>query len=92
MTSGEKRNLYTRYPSSRVLIYNGTTVAHYVLGGMGIILGDGSWIGYLLGSLYLLFTNFLPKPMDCACGEFNGQIFCGRQGAVYASDRSGEVN
>jgi hypothetical protein len=27
-----------------------------VLGGLGIILGYGSWIGYLLGPLYMLFA------------------------------------
>jgi hypothetical protein len=31
---------------------------HYVLGGIGIILGYGSWIGYLLGPLYLVFAFF----------------------------------
>ena len=39
-----------------VFIYNGTTVAHYLLGGAGIILGYGSWVGFLLGSLYLAFS------------------------------------
>lgn len=48
--------LYTRYPLSRVLIYNGTTAIHYALGGIGIIVGYNSWIGYLLGSLYLAFS------------------------------------
>ncbi len=48
--------MYTRYPLSSVLIYNGTTVVHYVLGGTGIILGYGYWVGYLLGSLYLAFS------------------------------------
>jgi hypothetical protein len=39
-----------------VFIYNGTTVIHYALGGIGIILGYTSWIGYLLSALYLLFS------------------------------------
>jgi hypothetical protein len=56
MTSQKKPNLYTRYPLSSVLVYNGATVAHYVLGGIGIILGYASWLGYLLGSLYLAFS------------------------------------
>jgi hypothetical protein len=48
---------YTQYPSSHVLIYNGTTVLHYLLGGIGIILGYiFSWIGYLIGALYLVFA------------------------------------
>lgn len=56
MASKQKPELYTRYPFSSVLIYNGTTVAHYLLGGIGIFIGYASWLGYLLGSLYLLFS------------------------------------
>lgn len=56
MRTKKRPDLYTRYPLSSVLIYNGTTVAHYVLGGIGIILGYSYWIGYLLGSLYLVFS------------------------------------
>ena len=48
--------VYTRYPLSSILTYNGTTVLHYLLGGIGIILGYDSWIGYLIGSLYLVFS------------------------------------
>jgi hypothetical protein len=56
MTTGKSPNLYTRYPLSSVLIYNGVTIIHYTLGGIGIILGYGFWIGYALGSLYLAFS------------------------------------
>lgn len=56
MTSTTKSDLYTRYPLSSILIYNGATVAHYVLGGIGIFVGYASWVGYLLGSLYLAFS------------------------------------
>ena len=56
MTTSKKIELYTKYPISSVLIYNGTTVAHYLLGGAGIILGYASWVGFLLGSLYLAFS------------------------------------
>jgi hypothetical protein len=52
----KKPELYTRYPSSSVFIYNGTTIAHYVLGGVGIMVGYSSWLGYLLGGLYLAFA------------------------------------
>jgi hypothetical protein len=51
-----KAKLDTRYPLASVLTYNGTTILHYSLGGVGIILGFNSWIGYLLGSLYLAFS------------------------------------
>lgn len=48
--------LFTRYPLANILIYNGTTVAHFLLGGAGIILGYGSWIGYLAGIIYVVFA------------------------------------
>jgi len=70
MTPKKKPELYTRYSLSSVLIYNGTTVAHYVLGGIGIILGYGSWVGYLLGSLYLAFSfieMYVQMPLKVCC-------------------------
>jgi hypothetical protein len=51
-----KAKLYTRYPLSSILTYNGSTILHYLLGGIGIIIGYSSWIGYLLGSLYLALS------------------------------------
>ena len=53
-----KANLYTRYQLSSIMIYNGSTVIHYLLGGIGIILGYSFslWAGYLLGILYLVFS------------------------------------
>ena len=53
-----KRNiqLYTRYPLANILTYNGTTIIHYLLGGAGIILGYSSWIGYLIGIIYVVFS------------------------------------
>jgi len=48
--------VYTRYPLSSILIYNGTTIVHYLLGGTGIILGYNFWIGFLIGILYLAFS------------------------------------
>jgi hypothetical protein len=64
--------LYTKYPLSDVLIYNGTTVAHYALGGIGMILGYGSWVGYSLGAIYLVFSFFemyiqMPLRVCCNC-------------------------
>jgi len=75
MTTRKKPDLYTKYPISSVLIYNGTTVAHYLLGGIGIILGYGSWIGYSLGSLYLAFAFIemyvhMPLKVCCNCVYF----------------------
>jgi hypothetical protein len=52
-----KAKLYSRYPFSSIFIYNGSTILHYLLGGIGIILGYRfSWIAYLFGSLYLAFS------------------------------------
>jgi hypothetical protein len=59
MLSGqrEKAEIYTRYPLSSILIYNGVTLLHFLLGGMGIMLGySPSRIGYALGALYLAFA------------------------------------
>jgi hypothetical protein len=51
-----KGKLYTRYSKRNILIYNGVTVLHFLLGGTGIILGYSSPIGYVLGALYLAFS------------------------------------
>jgi len=70
MTTRKKPDLFTKYPLSSVLIYNGTTVAHYVFGGIGIILGYGSWVGYSLGSLYLAFSfieMYVHMPLKVCC-------------------------
>ena len=56
VSSKKSVKVYTRYPLSSILIYNGTTALHFLLGGTGMILGYSSWIGYLLGSLYLAFS------------------------------------
>ena len=51
-----KVELYTRYPWSSILIYNGVTVLHFVLGGLGIMLGYHSLFGYIFGAVYLFFA------------------------------------
>ncbi len=48
--------LYTRYPLTSVITYNGMTVLHFLLGGAGLILGYSFWPGYLIGSIYLVFA------------------------------------
>ncbi len=52
----QKATLYTRYPLSSILIYNGTTILHFLLSGIGIIVGYKSLISYLFGVLYLAFA------------------------------------
>jgi len=53
-----KAKLYSRYPLSSVVIYNGSTILHFLLGGIGIALGYSFslWAGYAFGGLYLLFS------------------------------------
>jgi hypothetical protein len=53
-----KAKLYSRYPLSSVLIYNGSTILHFLLGGIGIALGYrfSPWTGYTFGALYLVFS------------------------------------
>ena len=56
MTQANRPELYTRYPVRSILVYNGATVAHYALGGAGIMLGYDGWGGVLAGALYLAFA------------------------------------
>lgn len=52
-----KPEIYSRYPLSSIALYEGITIAHFVLGGLGIMRGYGfSWLGYLFGALYLAFA------------------------------------
>ena len=53
-----KAKLYSRYPLSSVLIYNSSTIFHFLLGGAGIVLGYSfsPWAGYTFGGLYLLVS------------------------------------
>ncbi len=52
----QKHTIYTIYPLSNVIIYNITTLIHFLLGAGGIIIGYRSWTGYVFGTLYLLFA------------------------------------
>ncbi len=56
--SENKTQLYTRYPLSSVCIYNGATLAHYLLGAIGIVLGYNSLAGNIGGIIYLAFALF----------------------------------
>ena len=69
MSGKEKDILYTKYPLKSILLYNGTTIIHFLVGAWGIILGynysltaviiTGSPISYLIGTLlhYLLVAD-----------------------------------
>ena len=54
--AAKSRVLFTRYPRSSVLVYNGTTMGHYLVGALGLILGYPGWVGYLLGLPYLALS------------------------------------
>ncbi|MFC2009608.1 hypothetical protein ACFLT3_01625 [Chloroflexota bacterium] len=56
LEKGYKAKLHTRYPLSSILTYNGTTILHYTLGGIGIIIGYSSWVSLLLGLLYTVLS------------------------------------
>ena len=49
----KNQTLFSRYPLSSVLLYNGVTVAHFLLGGLGMAVGYGSWAGWLLAGVYV---------------------------------------
>jgi hypothetical protein len=53
-----KAKLYSRYPWSSVLIYNGATLLHFLLGALGIAWGYrfSSWAGYTFGALYFVLS------------------------------------
>ena len=52
-----KAKLFPKFPLYRVLIYEFTTIFHFIIGGLGLILGYTflSW-GYLIGTIYLIFA------------------------------------
>ena len=100
MTKNKNKNLYTKYPLSSVLIYNGTTIVHYVLGGIGIILGYDNWIGYLMGSVYLVFSFIemyvdMPLRVCCNCVYYkldNSRYISGLNLFSRKFAREGEIN
>ena len=50
--------VYKRYPLTNIAVYNGVTLAHYGLGGAGIIVGYARWplLGWVAGLVYLVFA------------------------------------
>jgi hypothetical protein len=56
-----KAQLHRRYPLSSCLIYNISTVLHFLLGGIGIYLAYSfsTWAGIGVGALYLTFSFVL---------------------------------
>jgi hypothetical protein len=48
--------LYVRYPLPHVVLYDGVTALHFLLGGLGLWLGYGGSWKYVLPLLYLAFA------------------------------------
>ena len=53
-----RAKLYSRYPLSSVFIYNGSTILHFLLGGVGIALGYSfsPRAGYTFAGLYVTLS------------------------------------
>jgi hypothetical protein len=53
-----RAQLFKRYPVSSVILYNGSTLLHFLLGSAGIMLGYRAWpwVGYTFGLLYLVLA------------------------------------
>jgi hypothetical protein len=58
MARQKRAELYKRYSAASILTYHGSTVLHFVLGGIGIALGYSfaGWAGTLFGALYLVLA------------------------------------
>jgi hypothetical protein len=53
----EDTGTYLRYPLANMVIYNGATLLHYLLGAVGLALGyQGSPAAYGIAIVYLLFS------------------------------------
>lgn len=82
MAGNRRAELYTRYPLASVLVYNGTTALHFVIGGLIVLLAFGySWQGYALAGLYLAFSfaeMYLLMPLSvcpsCVYSRLEGSL------------------
>jgi hypothetical protein len=55
--SKPRAKLYQHYSFSRVFIYEFSTILHYLVGGLGLIIGyTFFWLGYLIGLIYIIFA------------------------------------
>ena len=55
--SKPKAKLYRKYSFFRVFIYEFSTILHYLIGGLGLIIGyTFLWWGYLIGLFYIIFA------------------------------------
>ncbi|MFX0179615.1 MAG: hypothetical protein ACFE78_05455 [Candidatus Hodarchaeota archaeon] len=55
--SKQRAELYHNYPFFRVFIYEFSTILHYLIGGIGLIIGyTFLWLGYIIGLIYIIFA------------------------------------
>jgi hypothetical protein len=56
----QKPEIYTKYPAANVILYNTTTILHFLIGGFGIFIGyNFTWLGYHLGLIFgLIYIIF----------------------------------
>jgi hypothetical protein len=53
----DSNSLYKRYPISSIFLYDGVTILHYLLGGLGITLAYSFvQLSYLIGMVYFSFA------------------------------------
>jgi hypothetical protein len=56
MNKAAKAEQFLRYPSMSIAIYNGSTIVHFLLGGLGIFVAYSfsPWAGWTFGLLYVV--------------------------------------
>lgn len=55
--SKPKAKLYKKFPLSKVLVYEFSTILHYLVGGLGLIIGYSFLqLGYMIGLIYIIFA------------------------------------
>lgn len=55
--SKPKAKLYKKYSFLRVFTYEFSTILHFLIGGLGLIIGYAFlWLGYLIGVIYIIFA------------------------------------
>ena len=76
-----KTKLYTRYPTSGVVLYDGITAVHFLLGGAALLLGYPWLIGLPVGTTYLVLAfleMFVVMPLtvcpSCVYSRLTGSL------------------
>ncbi|MFX1281714.1 MAG: hypothetical protein ACFFA3_20350 [Promethearchaeota archaeon] len=55
--SKPRAKLYQNFPRVRVFVYESSTILHFIVGGLGLILGYAFLqLGYLIGTIYIIFA------------------------------------